>query len=257
MLREARERRSLVDEATVTKGVRREHLLGERPEALPEEPSARGSEADLVTALACIKQAAALTNNELGLLTDGKTRAIVKACEEIREGGLLDHFVVDVIHGQARHEPLPTREPFGMNPATGRQRYGTTVRTTPAPCSVMRVGHVALCVRDFAKTHDFYSQVLGFKASDTYWAGQEDNVIAAFMHCGLGDRWTDHHTLALITAQDGQARFDHSAFEVLDLDDLVQGGEYLRAKGWQHSWLHEPRLALRPVMAWLMKHWPL
>ena len=56
---------------------------------------------DLVTALACIKQAAALTNNELGLLPDGKTRAIVKACEEIREGGLLDDFVVDVIQGGA------------------------------------------------------------------------------------------------------------------------------------------------------------
>lgn len=182
----------------------------------------------------------ACSEEDLHILAQQQNRPV----EAIQEPGggrrvrLVDPngFVVDVIHGQARHEPLPTREPFGMNPATGRQRYGTTVRTTPAPCSVMRVGHVALCVRDFAKTHDFYSQVLGFKASDTYWAGQEGNVIAAFMHCGLGDRWTDHHTLALITAQDGQARFDHSAFEVLDLDDLVQGGEYLRTKGWQHSW---------------------
>ena len=56
---------------------------------------------DLVTALACIKQAAALANNELGLLDDAKTRAIVKACEEIREGALLDEFVVDVIQGGA------------------------------------------------------------------------------------------------------------------------------------------------------------
>ncbi|HKA41590.1 MAG TPA: aspartate ammonia-lyase [Burkholderiales bacterium] len=56
---------------------------------------------DLVTALACVKQAAALANNELGLLPDEKTRAIVKACEEIRDGGLLDEFVVDVIQGGA------------------------------------------------------------------------------------------------------------------------------------------------------------
>jgi aspartate ammonia-lyase len=56
---------------------------------------------DLVNALACIKQAAALTNNELQLLDDGKTAAIVKACEEIREGNLLDEFVVDVIQGGA------------------------------------------------------------------------------------------------------------------------------------------------------------
>lgn len=147
-----------------------------------------------------------------------------------------DGFIVDVLHGQAQHEPLPTREPLGMNPAKGRQRFGSTVRLKPGPSSVVRVGHVALCVCNFEAMHAFYSEVLGFKASDTYWAGQEGNVIAAFMHCGLGERWTDHHTLALITAQDGRSRFDHSAFEVLDLDDLVQGGEHLRSQGWQHSW---------------------
>jgi len=78
--------------------------------------------------------------------------------------------------------------------------------------------------------------VLGFAASDTYWAGAEQNTIAAFMHCGLGEQWTDHHTLALISAQDGRSRFDHSAFEVIDLDDVVQGGEWLRQRGHLHSW---------------------
>jgi len=56
---------------------------------------------DLVTALACVKQAAALANNELKLLDDGKTRAIAGACEEIRGGALLEEFVVDVIQGGA------------------------------------------------------------------------------------------------------------------------------------------------------------
>src|SRR5713226_5787742 len=56
---------------------------------------------DLVRALACVKQAAALANNALGLLPDGKADAIARACEEIREGKLLDPFVVDVIQGGA------------------------------------------------------------------------------------------------------------------------------------------------------------
>ena len=56
---------------------------------------------DLIYALACIKQAAALANNELGLLDGEKTAAIVKACEEIRAGQLHDQFVVDVIQGGA------------------------------------------------------------------------------------------------------------------------------------------------------------
>ena len=56
---------------------------------------------DLVVALACVKQAAALANNALGLLDDARTQAILGACEEIREGKLLDEFVVDVIQGGA------------------------------------------------------------------------------------------------------------------------------------------------------------
>jgi aspartate ammonia-lyase len=56
---------------------------------------------DLIRALAAIKQAAALTNRELGLLDEEKTNAIVKACEEIHAGKLHDQFVVDVIQGGA------------------------------------------------------------------------------------------------------------------------------------------------------------
>jgi len=56
---------------------------------------------DLVRALACVKQAAALANNALGLLPDDKADAIARACEEIRGGRLLDPFVVDVIQGGA------------------------------------------------------------------------------------------------------------------------------------------------------------
>jgi len=52
-------------------------------------------------ALASVKQAAAITNRELGLLDAERAAAIVAACEEIRGGALHDHFVVDVIQGGA------------------------------------------------------------------------------------------------------------------------------------------------------------
>ncbi|ROZ75048.1 VOC family protein [Ramlibacter sp. WS9] len=145
-------------------------------------------------------------------------------------------FQVDVIHGQAEHAPLPVREPLAANPASGRKRFGQAIRLKPQPSSVMRLGHIAVLVPDFNASQAFYRDLLGLRASDTYWAGAEGNTIAAFMHCGLGDDWTDHHTVALITSPDGQARFDHAAFEVLDLDDVAQGGEYLRAKGYAHAW---------------------
>src|SRR5215208_5563336 len=56
---------------------------------------------DLVVALACVKQAAAIANAELGLLDQERAMAIRLACEEIREGRLHEEFVVDVIQGGA------------------------------------------------------------------------------------------------------------------------------------------------------------
>lgn len=56
---------------------------------------------DLVRALAEIKIAAALTNQELGMLDPHKCDAIVAAAKEILQGHLHEHFVVDLIQGGA------------------------------------------------------------------------------------------------------------------------------------------------------------
>jgi aspartate ammonia-lyase len=56
---------------------------------------------ELIEALASVKQAAALANRDLGLLDPTKADAIIRACEEVRGGALLDQFVVDVIQGGA------------------------------------------------------------------------------------------------------------------------------------------------------------
>lgn len=56
---------------------------------------------NLVNALASVKEAAALANHELGLLPEHKLKAIVQACQAIRQGVAHDQFVVDVIQGGA------------------------------------------------------------------------------------------------------------------------------------------------------------
>lgn len=56
---------------------------------------------NFVKALACVKQACALANHELGLLEDKKSNAIVSACKEIMAGKLCEEFAVDVIQGGA------------------------------------------------------------------------------------------------------------------------------------------------------------
>ncbi|WP_030039712.1 aspartate ammonia-lyase, partial [Streptomyces resistomycificus] len=55
----------------------------------------------LIEALAAVKEAAALVNQELGLLEPKKAAAIVETCREIRDGKLHEQFVVDVIQGGA------------------------------------------------------------------------------------------------------------------------------------------------------------
>ncbi len=56
---------------------------------------------ELIFALACIKQAAAQANQELGLLPAEIATAIIQACQEIQAGRFLDQFVVDVVQGGA------------------------------------------------------------------------------------------------------------------------------------------------------------
>ena len=60
-----------------------------------------GQVPDLIAALAAIKQAAAMANADLGLLSPVRRDAIVAACEEIRAGKLHDQFIVDQIQGGA------------------------------------------------------------------------------------------------------------------------------------------------------------
>ncbi len=56
---------------------------------------------NMVRALACVKQACALANRELGLLDEARADAIVRACEEVRAGELHQHFAVDIVQGGA------------------------------------------------------------------------------------------------------------------------------------------------------------
>ena len=56
---------------------------------------------NLIRAYVMIKRSAALANKELNMLDNDKAQAIVKACDEILTGNLLDEFVVDAINSGA------------------------------------------------------------------------------------------------------------------------------------------------------------
>jgi len=144
-------------------------------------------------------------------------------------------FAVELIYGQTPAPALPMRAPLHGNPAVGRERLGSPIRLAPGPSNIVRLGHVALLVSDLAASAAFYAR-LGLRASDHYFAGVPENIIGSFLACDLGADYTDHHTIAIAASQGAPARFDHSAFEVIDLDDLMQGNAYLQSKGRTHSW---------------------
>lgn len=56
---------------------------------------------DLITGYACVKQAAARANAEIGVLSQEHADLIDAAAEEIRQGGLREEFVVDILQGAA------------------------------------------------------------------------------------------------------------------------------------------------------------
>ena len=56
---------------------------------------------DLIHGYACVKQAAARANAELGVLPPERADLIDRACEEIKAGRLRDQFVVDIVQGGA------------------------------------------------------------------------------------------------------------------------------------------------------------
>jgi aspartate ammonia-lyase len=55
----------------------------------------------LIEALASVKMAAAMANYDLGLLDKSLSDAIIRACNEVRNGKFHVHFVVDMIQGGA------------------------------------------------------------------------------------------------------------------------------------------------------------
>jgi len=142
---------------------------------------------------------------------------------------------IEVVHGVETRVPSASREPYRANIAESRSRPNEPIRTAAAPCQVLRLGHIALFTARFGEMYSFYHDLLGLRDSDSFYAGDRDNKIMSFMHCGLGSTLVDHHTVALIG--NGRTGFDHSAFEALDLDDLMAGNRHLLSRArWKQIW---------------------
>ena len=148
-------------------------------------------------------------------------------------------FRVEVLHGVETVQPIATRRTQELNQGGRHLRLNETVRPDRGPAHIRRLGHVALLVNDLVASIDFYTRLLGMKIADTYYIGDESNRMAAFLRCGLGEEFTDHHTIAMLQLPQTPPRptFDHISFEVLDLEDMMVGHDHMRSLGkYKHSW---------------------
>lgn len=144
-----------------------------------------------------------------------------------------DGFPVDVIAGQATPEVLPTLRKLVHNDGDARIRAGSALRVAPGPSQVKRLGHAVINVTDFRKSEAWYKSRLGFVTSDEI-ALAPDMPLGAFLRCDRGPIHVDHHTLFLVGT--GKRGFNHAAFEVANMDDLMAGHQHLVDAGRRHEW---------------------
>jgi catechol 2,3-dioxygenase-like lactoylglutathione lyase family enzyme len=86
------------------------------------------------------------------------------------------------------------------------------------------MGYVLLTVKDTQRTHDFYTDVLGFRLSD--WVCIDDNIRLCFLRCNAR-----HHSLAFAPCMPGKLpRLQHVMLEVESLDDVMRSYHFLRIR---------------------------
>jgi catechol 2,3-dioxygenase-like lactoylglutathione lyase family enzyme len=145
-----------------------------------------------------------------------------------------DGHRIEVVAGQTTAAPIASPPGQPWNRADEKTRYRAVKRIAAGPAMVARLGHVVLNVSDFRASEQWYKDRFGLITSDEVQLTPEFSA-GAFFRCDRGETPTDHHTLFLLQAPTGPG-FNHAAFEVADLDDLMRGHQRLKEAGRHAEW---------------------
>ena len=145
-----------------------------------------------------------------------------------------DGHIVRVVAGQQPAEPIPFDDPHPWNFARDKPRLRKDKRVEQGPPKIVRLGHAVLAVSDFRTSEAWYKERFGFLTSDEIEAAPGMSL-GAFMRCDRGNTPTDHHTLFLAQLPSGPG-FNHAAFEVRDIEDVLSGHNLLKAKDYTPAW---------------------
>lgn len=141
---------------------------------------------------------------------------------------------IELVHGIKLVPPLPMRQALTFNTCDAKPRRGELQRPPKEPAQILRLGHVALGVRDLERHIGWYADTLGLLVSDYIVEPGTEHRVAAFMRLNRGEEWTDHHTVAVFAAPVDHVH--HISFEVQDLDAQQLGHQWMGQRGWTPVW---------------------
>ncbi|MEU9094978.1 VOC family protein [Streptomyces sp. NPDC048428] len=142
-----------------------------------------------------------------------------------------DGIEIRAVWGREKAEPLADREPFAMNNIRDKNRVNAPVRQSVAPCTIARLGHFVLHVKDHDASMAWLNQRFNFLPSDYFLPpGEEGPVVGTFVRLDLGEQLVDHHFLLVL--QSDWVGVHHSAFEVTDVDAVMSSHDYLLQQGY-------------------------
>ncbi|KAF4334391.1 oxidoreductase [Fusarium beomiforme] len=142
-----------------------------------------------------------------------------------------DGFPFHLVYGQTLVDP--TEEAKLPKTNFVRIHFSVPFCTCTCPSPVHKLGHVGMCVTNFANAYDFYTSRFNFVPSDLVH-DETGRDISAFLHLDRGSELVDHHCFFFF--QGPKSHVHHSSFETRDFDTQLLGHDWLRQRGYENCW---------------------
>jgi catechol 2,3-dioxygenase-like lactoylglutathione lyase family enzyme len=144
-------------------------------------------------------------------------------------------ITVEVCFGIEKVNKIDTRRTaLQANNSDNVTRINSGQRAPLMPSPVLKLGHCVLGTNLFEDTAHWYMRHLGLIPTDALCL-EDGSPTVTFMRFDRGDNPSDHH--AIVVGKGGGEGYLHSAYEVVDVDAVAQGQQFLKmTKKYKHFW---------------------